>query len=320
MNQSFEPIQVDPKQPATSESKVPVIKVDDSRSRTGKKPKAKPHAARTPAKAAFDATALSRLVGAESPATDTPADPPTSSPAERPADSSAVTPIESTANASQSAEDSVIQPSPTPPASTDEDKELSKRAPAAALEVATTAERLADAAAPSAASQPAAVKIQTTKPGAKIPETGKRDSIKVQPTSSANATAGPTRTAKLTARKAAAGGAGFKRIPTPWIVLGVCGGSALGLAILLFSLLGGSSADSPTNRSRTGERSAIAPVTGPRALPTFQSDLPTDRYGGGVRPMDAAEQARRRERIASFAEMGREQESELREEKPQRKP
>ncbi|MCL4205333.1 MAG: hypothetical protein KJ000_22865 [Pirellulaceae bacterium] len=165
------------------------------------------------------------------------------------------------------------------------------------------------------------MKIQTTKPGATKPKTGTPESIKVQPTSPATATAGPPRTGKQAARRATAvGGAEAKRIPAPWIVLGVCGGSALGLTILLFSLLGGSSADSPTSPSRTGERSAVAPVTGPRALPTFQSDLPTDRYGGGVRPMDAAEQARRRERIASFAEMAREQESELREEKPQGKP
>jgi hypothetical protein len=156
-------------------------------------------------------------------------------------------------------------------------------------------------------------------PGATKPASGKRDSAKVRPA------AAPRRTAKRgTNKPAATGGAGAKRMPTRWIVLGVSGGSALGLMILLFSLLGGPSADSP---ARPGERSASVPVTGPRTLPTFQSDLPTfqsdlptDRSVGGVRPMDAAEKARRKERIASFAEMAREQEAELREEQPQRKP
>jgi hypothetical protein len=118
--------------------------------------------------------------------------------------------------------------------------------------------------------------------------------------------------------KAAVGGSAAKRFPTAWVVVGVSGGSVLGLMILLFSLLGGPSGDAPTGSSPSGGRSAAAPVGASRSLPTFQSEIPVGT--GGVRPMDAAEKARRRERIASFAEMAREQEAELEKEKTPAQP
>ena len=286
MNHPSKPIQIDPEPSAPQPSNVPLIRVDNSRSRASKKPQP----SRSPAKVAFDAAALSRLVGTGSQSSDSAADPPTNSPVrlstDTPTDLPAAPPIDSPADTKQSRETPAAQPSPTVSTAPAEAKPVEATAAeaeplAAAVEETLLAEPATDAASPAESVKPVTVQRRTTKQGAK--------------------------------KAAATGGVGAKRVPTHWIVLGVCGGSALGLMILLFSLLGGPSADSP---SRPGERSA----TGPRTLPTFQSDLPTDRSGGGVRPMDAAEKARRKERIASFAEMAREQEAELREEQPQRKP
>jgi hypothetical protein len=338
MNHPSKPIKIDPEPSAPQPSQVPLIKVDDSRSRAAKKPKSKPQASRSPAKPAFDAAALGRLVGPGPQSSDSAADPPTNSPVrlptDTPTDSPAATPIDSSTDAKQSTETPAAQPSSAvsnAPAEAKSGEATAAEAEplAATVEKTPPTEPATDTAPPAESVKPVAVQIQTTKPGVTKSEHGKRDSAKVQPATPA---AAQRRTAKQGARKAAAtGGAGAKRVPTHWIVLGVCGGSALGLMILLFSLLGGPSADSP---SRPGERSASAPVTGSRTLPTFpsdlptnrsdlptfQSDLPTNRSGGGVRPMSAAEKASRQERIASFAEMAREEEAALRKDKPQPKP
>jgi hypothetical protein len=337
MNHPSKPIKIDPGPSAPQPSQVPLIKVDDSRSRATKK--SKPQASRSPAKVAFDAAALSRLVGTGPQSSNSAADSPTNSPVRLPTDtatdSPAATSIDSSTDTKQSRETPAAQPSPTVSTVSAKAKPAEATAVeaeplAAVVEETLPTESATHAAPPAESVKPVAVQIQTTKPGVTKPASGKSDSAKVQPTTPTKPAAAQRRTAKQVAKKAAAtGGAGAKRVPTHWIVLGVCGGSALGVVILLFSLLGGPAADSP---SRPGERSASVPATGPRTLPTFQSDLPTNRSdlptfqsdlprsGGGVRPMSAAEKASRQERIASFAEMAREEEAALRKDKPQPKP
>ena len=112
-------------------------------------------------------------------------------------------------------------------------------------------------------------------------------------------------------------GSKAKRIPPLWIAVGAGGVSALVVIVLLVSLLGGSG--EPGTRTPP-DRSASTPFRGPQSLPTFRSDIPSASSGAsGVRPMDAEEKARRREGMASFAEMGREEEAKLRQEETQSK-
>ncbi len=122
---------------------------------------------------------------------------------------------------------------------------------------------------------------------------------------------------RSSSRQRAPGGQRANRIPASWIAAGACAGSALVVVILLVNLLGGDGSDGP---SRSPERGASAPSSTPRSLPTFQSELPpASSAASGVRPMDAEEQARRREGMASFAEMGRQEEAKLHEEQAKAK-
>lgn len=96
----------------------------------------------------------------------------------------------------------------------------------------------------------------------------------------------------------------------PWI--SIAGGSLAVLIVvgLLAGLMNGGTSQ-PVEQPRAGSSSRSASAA--RQLPSFESDLPSlPESVTGVRPMDAQEQARRREAIASFAEMGRAEEANLR--------
>jgi hypothetical protein len=196
MNHPSKPIKIDPEPSAPQPSKVPLIKVDDSRSRATKK--SKPQASRSPAKSAFDAAALGRLVGTGPQSSDSAADPPTNSPVrlptDTPTDSPAATPIDSSTDAKQSTETPAAQPSPTvstaPRSSRSEAAEVEKPAEAkpaeamaaeaeplaAAVEETLPAEPATDAAPPAESVKPVAVQIQTTKPGEAVNKLGQAPS------------------------------------------------------------------------------------------------------------------------------------------------
>ncbi len=120
----------------------------------------------------------------------------------------------------------------------------------------------------------------------------------------------------------------FRSRTSGWILLGVCGATALLVVVLLVNRGGrpAGGAAAPRGGLRTSSSDDAFPAPG---LPEIQraessrtgirpTEIPPNEVLSrtGVRPMNEAEKARLRKQIDSFAEMGRAEEDRLRREKP----
>jgi hypothetical protein len=105
---------------------------------------------------------------------------------------------------------------------------------------------------------------------------------------------------------------GHRRIPATvqrWGAFGLCELSTLTVIFLLIGLL----REAPRGEAETPHERSLGISGGSEPFPEFPTERPAPAGAtAGIRPMDAAERARRREAMASFAEMGQAEEAELR--------
>jgi hypothetical protein len=292
------------------ELEAPIIQVDDARPRTDKAARSKPRRQVATKSDEFDPAALDRLMQADFESTASPGD-------RLEGASPLVTSDSTTADAADSVTDAedTVEAEPDTVAmrinevvddSADAEKaegqaETRQEGTGTAIEVPAVKPSPAEATTP--VINPDGSRSARGVKAAKTVRSKKRQPAK-QIESSARSVPSTRNKKRRTANSKI-----LQRVPPMWLAIGGCAASALVVIILLAGLLSGPSDD---ERSPSRDRSVSTPTRGPRSLPTFESDLPSSYGPSGVRPMDVEEKARRREGMASFAEMGRTEEAKLR--------